>query len=64
MERELMPEVGLPELLIILVIVLLIFGPGRLTGSGAALGQAIREFRRGLHDREDQSVLEEKKGEQ
>jgi sec-independent protein translocase protein TatA len=40
-----MPEIGIPELLIILVIVLIIFGPGRLTGAGAALGQAIREFR-------------------
>ncbi len=58
-----MPEVGVPELLIILVIVLLIFGPGRLAGSGAALGQAIREFRQGLLARENQSVLEEKKGE-
>jgi sec-independent protein translocase protein TatA len=41
-----MPEVGIPELLIILVIVLIIFGPGRLAGAGTALGQAIREFRR------------------
>lgn len=40
-----MPEIGIPELLIILVIVLIIFGPGRLAGAGTALGQAIREFR-------------------
>ena len=45
-----MPEIGIPELLIILVIVLIIFGPGRLAGAGTALGQAIREFRRGVHD--------------
>ena len=43
-----MPEIGIPELLIILVIVLLLFGPQRLSGLGTALGQSIREFRRGL----------------
>ncbi len=43
-----MPDIGIPELLIILVIVLIIFGPGRLTGAGAALGKAIREFRQGV----------------
>jgi sec-independent protein translocase protein TatA len=43
-----MPDIGAPELLIILCIVLLIFGPGRLPDAGAALGRAIREFRHGL----------------
>ena len=43
-----MPEIGLPELLIILVVVLVLFGPGRLAGIGGALGQAIREFRQGV----------------
>lgn len=43
-----MPEIGVPELVIILVIVLIIFGPGKLTGAGSALGQALREFRRGV----------------
>jgi sec-independent protein translocase protein TatA len=52
-----MPEIGIPELLIILVIVLIIFGPGRLAGAGTALGQAIREFRQGVRDekKEDDS---------
>lgn len=50
-----MPEVGIPELLIILVIVLIIFGPGRLTGAGAALGKAIREFRRGVQNEDPNS---------
>lgn len=43
-----MPEIGVPELVIILVIVLIIFGPGKLSGVGTALGQAIHEFRRGV----------------
>jgi sec-independent protein translocase protein TatA len=45
-----MPDIGVPELIIILVIVLILFGPGRLTGAGAALGQALREFRRSFQD--------------
>ena len=37
--------VGLPELIIILVIVVMIFGVGKLSGVGSAMGRAIREFR-------------------
>jgi len=43
-----MPDIGIPELLVILVIVLILFGPGRLAGVGSALGQTLREFHRGL----------------
>lgn len=35
------------HLLIILVIVLIVFGPGKLPEVGAALGKAIQEFKRG-----------------
>ncbi len=38
-------QVGLPELLIVLVIVLLIFGPKRLPGLGRQLGSGLREFK-------------------
>jgi len=41
------PQIGVPELLIILVIVLFIFGVGKLPQIGGALGQGIREFREG-----------------
>lgn len=37
---------GLPELLIILVIVLLIFGAGKLPQIGGAIGKSIREFKK------------------
>ncbi len=37
--------IGAPELVIILVIVMIIFGVGRLPEIGGALGKAIREFR-------------------
>lgn len=42
-----MPDVGVPELLIILVIVLLVFGAGRLTEIMGALGRGVAEFRKG-----------------
>ena len=42
--------IGIPELVIILVIVMIIFGVGRLTEVGGALGKAIREFRRSQSD--------------
>ena len=38
----------MPELIIILVIVILIFGAGRLAGLGKGLGQAIRGFKEEL----------------
>lgn len=41
---------GLPELLIILVIVVLLFGVGRVSKIGGELGQAIGNFRKGLND--------------
>ena len=42
--------IGIPELVIILVIVMIIFGVGRLTEVGGALGKAIREFRKSQSD--------------
>ena len=38
---------GWPEALIILVVVLIVFGVGKLPQVGGALGKGIREFRRG-----------------
>lgn len=40
-----MPNIGPTELIIILVIVLIIFGVGRLPEIGGAIGRSIREFR-------------------
>lgn len=41
-------DIGPTELLIILFIVVLIFGPGRLSKIGGELGKAIRSFREGF----------------
>jgi sec-independent protein translocase protein TatA len=40
--------IGVPELAIILVIVLIVFGAGKLADAGGAMGKGIREFRRGV----------------
>ena len=41
-----MPSLGPMELIIILVIVMLIFGVGKLSDIGGALGKSVREFRK------------------
>jgi len=47
-------KLGLPELLLILAIALLIFGPGKLADLGKGLGEGIRNFRSSMKDGEDQ----------
>jgi sec-independent protein translocase protein TatA len=42
-----MPDLGVPELLIILVVVLLFFGGAKLPKLARSLGEAQREFRKG-----------------
>lgn len=45
-----MPDLGVPELLIIAVIVLLLFGPGKAADIGGSLGKSIREFRKATRE--------------
>ena len=40
-------KLGLPELIIIVVIILIVFGAGRLPEVGGAIGKSIRSFREG-----------------
>jgi sec-independent protein translocase protein TatA len=40
-----MGPIGIPELIIVLVILLVIFGPKRLPGLGRSLGSGMREFK-------------------
>lgn len=46
-------DIGAPELVIILVIVILIFGPGRIAKLSRELGMGIRQFRQGLEEKSD-----------
>jgi len=41
------------EILILLLVVLLVFGAGRLPEAGKALGKGLREFRRALNEAQD-----------
>ena len=44
--------IGMPELIIILVIILIIFGAGKLPEIGAGMGKAIRNFKKATTDTE------------
>lgn len=54
--------IGVPELLIILVIVVLIFGVGRVSRMGGELGKGIRAFREGLAGKDTDPTDESKDG--
>jgi sec-independent protein translocase protein TatA len=52
---------GMPELIVILVIVLVIFGANRLPQLGEGLGKAIKGFKKGISDSNDNTKESEKK---
>jgi|GEM_PF-370922 len=41
-----MPRIGFPELAIILIIALIVFGPGKLPSLGKSVGETIKEFKK------------------
>jgi sec-independent protein translocase protein TatA len=47
---------GLPELLIILVIVVLLFGAGRLPQIGSGIGEGIRNFKKSMKEKGEVDV--------
>ena len=52
---------GLPEILLILVIALLIFGAAKLPEIGRSLGKALSEFKKGTQEFTDEKKNDEKK---
>lgn len=56
-----MPNLGMGELIIILLIVLLVFGASRLPQIGEGLGKAIRGLKRGLNSDDDIEVTSKEK---
>ena len=53
-----MLDIGAPELIIILIIVLLLFGPGRIGQVGGEIGKGIRSFRESLNGKDEQKPAE------
>jgi sec-independent protein translocase protein TatA len=49
---------GWPELLIVLLVLALVFGVGKLADVGGALGRSIREFRRELREGQEEEQKE------
>jgi sec-independent protein translocase protein TatA len=52
------------HLILILVIVLIIFGPGKLPQLGESLGKSIRGFKKALSGKEDEKIMAAKKEEE
>ena len=55
-------RIGITEILVILVIVLVVFGGGKLAGIGKALGQSIRDFKKEVKADDEPARKEEDKG--
>ncbi len=52
-------NLGVPELILILVIAILIFGPGRIGKIGSELGKGIRGFKEGVAPADDEITADE-----
>ncbi|HEX2997606.1 MAG TPA: twin-arginine translocase TatA/TatE family subunit [Anaerolineales bacterium] len=50
-----MLDIGVPELLIVLVVVLLLFGPGRIAKMMGELGKGFRAFKESLSSNDEES---------
>jgi sec-independent protein translocase protein TatA len=49
-----MPNIGLPEILIVLAIALIVFGPKRLPEMGRSLGRGMREFKDSITGKDEE----------
>ena len=51
-----MMGIGFPELMIILVIIMIIFGAGKLPEIGSAFGRSIKNFKQSMKDAQEEDV--------
>lgn len=56
-----MSGIGMPELIVILVIVLVIFGAGKLPEIGGAIGKGIKNFKKSMHEKDEIDVTPDSK---
>jgi sec-independent protein translocase protein TatA len=59
-----MPSLGVPELVIIFLIIIVLFGSRRLPGIGRGLGEGISNFKKGIKGDEKERLDEAEKSEQ
>lgn len=56
-----MPVPGWLEIVIVLVVVLLLFGPGRISKVASEIGKGLHNFRKGINGEDDEEKETEKK---
>ena len=52
-------RLGAPELIIVLVIVLLLFGPGRIAKIAGELGKGVRSFKEGINSEQEEETAQD-----
>jgi sec-independent protein translocase protein TatA len=62
MQEEHMFGIGMPELIVILVIILVVFGAGKLPEIGSALGKGIKNFKRASEGKDEIEIKAKKEG--
>jgi sec-independent protein translocase protein TatA len=51
-----MPSLGVPELAIIFLIIIVLFGANKIPQIGKGIGEGIRNFKKGMHEGDDEAA--------
>jgi len=57
-----MPSLGVPELIIIFLIIIVLFGASRLPQIGKGIGEGIKNFKKGMKEGDEPDQIPEKTG--